>query len=660
MNTDNLSLLLKAKEAYYNETPIMSDMEYDKLEEKVKSEGAEIPVGAPVSSNALQKVKHKFQAKSLDKTKDIDKVIKTFTVRGVDKDNVVVMWKLDGSTVQLTYYNGKLFNAATRGDGIVGQNITNNAKYIEGIPQEIEDKGLVTVRGEAVMSYKDFDILNMYLSDEDKYKNPRNLANASITMKNPDDMKDRCIKFRAFELVFHENMSSMSFYSRLKWCEDNKFGVVTNELCNISNLRKTIDKWSKNASLSVYPVDGLVIAYNDTSFTDSLQGTEHHPNVLKGFALKWKDDESETVLRNIIWQPSRTGLLNPVAEFDPVTLEGTTVSRASLHNFSIMRNLHIRIGDKISVYKANKIIPQIASNLSDNTDNYTSDDVNKMVGVCPVCGCKGVIHTSDNGIESVYCENSECTAKKIDSIVHFCSRGCMDIEGLSEATIEKFMSIGIIKNFSDIYELDKHKDKILEIEGFGEKSYNNLIASIERSRKTSFVKFVTAIGIPGIGSGQAKLLSKEFNDDIYLMLNRDNDKYEFDKIQGFGEVLSNNLRNWIHNNITNANILEPKSMEIPVLMSKLEFVKETTKTQGVLNGKVFVVTGKVEKFENRDAIHKYIEDNGGKTTGSVTGKTSYLVNNDITSTSGKNKKAKELNVPIISEYELIKMVEGND
>lgn len=651
--------LKELKDAYYNGHPIISDIEYDKLLAKYKELfGEEESVGAPVPSKVdeIKKVKHKFPAKSLDKTKGIDKFVATFDISHNQQDAVVLMWKLDGSTIQLTYYEGKLVNAATRGDGFVGQDITHNAPYIHGIPMTIKEKGFVTVRGEATMSYDNFNKLNASLPDEDKYENPRNLANATITMKDPNEMKKRDIDFNAFEVVYHPNMDGMSFSDRMLWCLNSGFGVVEFETCSVEELKDLMNHWTDRVETYGVPVDGLVVALENAPYADTLKGTEHHPHQLHGYAFKWADEEAQTVLREIIWQPSRTGLLNPVAVFDPVRLEGTTVERASLHNFSIMRNLHIRIGDSITVYKANKIIPQVASNLSDNTSPYDDNDVQTLIGVCPKCGSKGVLHVSDNGIETVYCDNPQCGAKLLDKLVHFCSRGCMDINGLSEATLKKFVDLGWIKNFNDIYYLNGHSDEIRAMEGFGDKSYENLWKGIQKSRTTSFIPFVTALGIPGIGSGQAKLLDKHFHGDIVALMDGSNDTYDFTQIDGFGEVLSNNLQNWIRENIS---AVTTPNNDLFDLIEMLEFeFEDTSNNSNVLEGKTFVVTGKVTEFPNRDAIHKFIEDNGGKTSGSVTSKTSYLVNNDIESTSGKNKKAKELGIPIISEAQLIEMVNG--
>lgn len=633
------------KQAYYNGHPLISDIEYDKLIAMYKDMyGVDESVGAPVKINEIKKVKHKFPAKSLDKTKDIDKFIDTFNISGDMSDDVVLMWKLDGSTVQLTYYQGKLVNAATRGDGIIGQDITHNSKYISGIPQTVTDGGIITVRGEAIMSYPSFKEINNGLSDEDKYENPRNLANASIAMKDPKDMMNRGVEFKAFELVSHPNLSKMSFNDRLMWTYNNGFGTVDFVKIHLHQLKDYMKIWEETVPTYDYPVDGLVVAHDNAPYSDTLKGTEHHPHQLHGYAFKWADEEKETVVKEIIWQPSRTGLLNPVAVFEPVRLEGTTVERASLHNFSIMRNLHIRVGDKVTVYKANKIIPQIAS--TSDTRPYSVEDVDNLVDKCPKCGQKAHIHRSSSNIETVYCDNPSCGAKLLDRLVHFCSRNAMDISGLSEATLQKFIDRGFINSFNDIYKLDRYEYEIRSMDGFGDKSWTKIWNSIQKSRNTDFVKFITALGIPGISSGQAKLLSRHFDGKIGLLINENNLKYDFTVIDGFGEVLSNNIQKWLESNI---------GIEMLELINNMNFNTDELGTN-TLSGKTFVVTGKVYKFVNRDEIHKFIEDNGGKVSGSVSSKTSYLVNNDIESTSGKNKKAKELNVPIISEEQLIELV----
>lgn len=664
--------LNKACSAYYNQgIEIMSNFRYDskikELEELEQRSGFRYDdsptnkVGSPIPTkvSVLGKVKHEFPAKSLDKTKDIDKLIEVFEeAQGLYKtDKVVLMWKLDGSTIQLTYQDGKLVSAATRGNGEVGQNITHNAPYIKGIPTRISAKGRLTVRGEGTMSYLEFERINSLIPDtEDKYMNPRNLAAASIKLLDSADLKDREIYFNAFEVVNYSEDCSNSFFGRLKWLESLGFNVVSRSLIPITLLRYEIEKWTEKSQTYSKPVDGLVIAYDDCGITDKLEGTEHHPNALKGYAFKWKDETAETILREIEWSPSRTGLLNPVAIFDSVSLEGTTVSRASIHNFSIMRGLHLRIGDKISVYKANKIIPQIAENLSDNELPYTKEDEENIIGVCPHCGTRGKIFLSKEEIESVYCVNSTCPAKLIFKFEHFCNRNGMNIEGLSEETITKFVAAGYLKGFSDLFTLDRFKQAIISTPGFGERSWEKLWSSIQNSRHTSFIPFITALGIPDVGYGQAKLLAKEFDYDVEKFFY--SPYTNLTHIKGIGDILSDGIMKWRKENVINSKE-DYEETEVTRLLDYITIDKPEIKENlnKFFEGKTFVVTGKVNKFPNRDAIHKFIEDNGGKTSGSVTSKTSYLVNNDVTSTSGKNKKAKELNIPIISEEDLLNMIE---
>lgn len=673
--------LNRASSSYYKDgVEIMSNYLYDKkkdeLEALEKESGIILPdspihkVGASEvdKSDSLKKIKHEYPAKSLDKTKDTQKMVKTFSEvasqYGVSLEElfVILMWKLDGSTIQLTYQDGVLVSAATRGDGEVGVDITNNASLIKGIPMLLNEdfKGRLTVRGEGTMTYEEFERINSLIPDEeDKYMNPRNLAAASIKLLDRNDLAKREITFSAFELVNYigdENIPN-TFSGRLDLLSSLGCNIVPYICVTPSQLEDEIQKWTDKVETYEQPVDGLVCALNDCTITDDLQGTEHHPNVLKGYAFKWADETVETTLREIEWSPSRTGLLNPVAIFDPVSLEGTTVSRASIHNFSIMRGLHLRIGDKISVYKANKIIPQIAENLSDNELPYTKEDENSIIGVCPHCGKRGTIVTSKEGVDSVYCLNENCPAKVIFKFEHFCSRYGMNIEGLSEETLTKFVIAGYLKEFDDLYKLDRYKDLIINTPGFGERSWEKIWGSIQKSRNTSFIPFITAIGIPDVGSGQAKVLATEFEYDVekffYTPLT------DLTYIKGIGDVLSEGILKWRKENVINSKE-DYEDTEVTRLLDHLTFEKPKVSSESkVLEGKIFVVTGKVNKFSNRDDIHKFIEDNGGKTSGSVTSKTSYLVNNDVTSTSGKNKKAFELGIPVISEEELINLVNNN-
>ena len=649
--------LLEIKKAYYSGNPVMSDHEYDKLLDKYKELfHTEETVGAPLDDIPdSDKVKHKFPSLSLDKTKDITKFSKLFSVHNNDTDKAVVMYKLDGSTIQLTYYKGKLYNAATRGDGYIGQNITKNASVINGIPQPIAEQGLVTVRGEATMSLPDFNRINDKLPDDEKYENARNLASASLTLHDIDVLKDRNITFNAFNLVFHPDMCTMSFSDRLDWCSDNGFNTVEYTVVETSLLEITMKMWSEHAPNLRYLTDGLVVAYEDAPYADTLGGTEHHPNPLRGYAFKWKDEEVETEFLEFIWQTTRTGLINPKGRYTPKRLEGTTVEYATLHNLSYIKKLHLRIGDKISVYKANKIIPKIAENLSTNTQPYTQEEKELYLRPnCPVCGASSEVHISDEGVETLYCSNPYCQAKLLDTLKHFCSRQCMNIEGLSEATLKTFMYYGWVQEFSDIYKLEDKKISIIDLDGFGETSYNNLVKSINKSKNTNFVSFITAMGIPGISIGQAKKLKEHFQtvDNLFSNIN-----YDFTQIDSFGEVLSNSLSNWLH---TNIGVDKSVDSVVTRLLPYLTFVDNVDNSVNNSNlplyGKTFVVTGKVLHFNNRDDIHAYIEKYGGKTSGSVSNKTSYLINNDVTSTSGKNEKAHELGIPIISEEDLIKIV----
>ena len=662
--------LNEASDAYYNGIEIMSDHEYDflydQLEDLEKSSGIILEdsptknVGASVKVSKLKKVAHEFPALSLDKTKDISKVLSTFSVKGEPWEEVVVMWKLDGSTVQLTYDQGHLILAATRGDGHIGQDITHNAPYIRGIPLEVEDKSKFTVRGEAVISYEDFGKINDGLPDDQKFKNPRNLAAASITMLDPNDMKDRHIQFYAFELVDHPQLHDrskdigISFFHRLSFCSYQGFKVVPNTLDSVHSdgelwqLKEDLEHSHPSQCDYYLPVDGLVIAYDDVKYTDDLRGTEHHPNILKGYAFKWEDELAETVLCAIEWSPSRTGLLNPVAIFDPVELEGTTVSRASLHNVSIIREQKFHMGDRIQVYKANKIIPQVFANLNyDKAEEYLVSDMLFEFGcVCPSCGSEGSLHISKDHVETMYCENEACPAKLIYKFEHFCDRTSMNIEGLSEATIEKFVNLGYLKQFSDIYTLDYYEDQIKSLEGFGETSWNNLWDAIQKSKQTDLVRFITAVGIPNIGISQAKSISKYFNSDVKAFL--DSKYLDFSCIDGIGSIASQKILIWLHD----GKIQE----EIKSLLPFLSFESIKTSSGSKLTDKIFVITGSLNQYSNRKQLESVIESNGGKVAASVSSKTSYLINNDVNSTSSKNKKAKELGIEIITEEQFMEML----
>lgn len=662
--------LNKASAAYYNGEEIMDNHEWDRLYDQLKEmeeyTGIVYPnsptqiVGAPVKVPELLQVQHEYPAKSLGKTKDIEEFPKIFKPRAAGM--AVVMWKLDGSTIVLTYDDGELTLAATRGNGEIGQDITHNAAYINGIPKKIPYAGHLVVRGEAVMSYEEFNRINSEIEDEEEqYANPRNLANATITMQDSAEMKKRKIQFFAFTLV-HMDVplpeDQNSFMGRLNYLDSLGFDTVY-RLYGDSNcdLIDVMNGFSDAVPEFEYPVDGLVVASDDVRYAEVLPGTGHHPDPLVGYALKWKDEEVETVLREIEWSPSRTGLINPVAVFDPVHLEGTEVTRASVHNVSRLKALRLRVGDTISVFKANKIIPQVAANL---TPGNELDYEESHPLYCPCCGEEThprVTNRDGRTVEVAMCMNPDCSAKNVKKFVHFVERDCMNIKGLSESTLQKFIEHGFIREFADLYHFDRYRDQIVEMEGFGQKSYDKLIAAVEASRKTSFVPFIHALGIPNIGKGQAKLFNKEYSGDVKKFFEDVYNRHDFTHIEGIGEVLNDNLLQWgneylrsegrVTNDLVIYHLLKEVDIQIP------EKVSEDTNS---LNGKIFVITGKLNHFVNRDELGAKIEELGGKASGSVSKNTSYLINNDVNSTSGKNKKAKELGVPIISEDDFLKMI----
>ena len=668
----------KASEDYYNGTESMSNFEYDKLYDELKKLEDEYDLDVRVTSSVgasvekdtpLQKVTHEYEAKSLGKTKSVDDLIREQS-RTIDGDNgfTCLSWKLDGCTVQLTYEKGKLVLASTRGDGKIGQDITENSKFIEGIPQTIPTAlEKLVVRGEALMSYAEFDRVNI----NGQFANPRNLASATITALDKNLLKDRKINFMAFELVdgsVNENIELQGkFSNRLNWLSTQGFGVVPHEVVKVSDLKEKIEEWSKLEKINAlgFPVDGLVVAYDNLERTKNLTGTEHHPSLTKAMAFKWQDETVKTTLRNIEWSPSRTGLLNPVAVFDTVDLCGTKVSRASLHNLSYIEGLNLKIGDNITVYKANMIIPQGAENLAKDKGNIMDfSEIN-----CPCCKNKAKIE-DNNGTKTLVCENEKCLAKELGTFTRFVDKHGMNIEGLSEKTILTLMEKGFLTELSDLYKL-KDKPEIADLEGFGEKSFKNLVDAIEKSKSTDTEHFLYACGIENIGRGQLKDilgfvkehydtdLSKYHNPDgsydlIGTLMLMQNDNFDFTKIDGIGEVLAKNFSDFIE-----------KEFNIPYEMGMSgkfsDCLPYTTFTDKKieqnkdlpLSGKTFVITGSLENFNNRDEMISYIESLGGKVSGSVSKNTDYLINNDVESTSGKNKKAKDLGIPVISENDFL-------
>ncbi len=640
-----VELLNRARKAYEQEdSEIMSNYEYDHLYDELEklekelgvtmSNSPTVNVGYEVLSE-LPKERHESPMLSLDKTKDPQR-LKEF----LGDQKAVISWKLDGLTIVLTYRNGSLEKAVTRGNGEIGEIITNNAKVFQNIPHTIPYKGELILRGEAVISYEDFRKINDEIEDVDaKYKNPRNLCSGSVRQLNNEITAKRHVHFLAFTLVRAEGVDFQNSRMRqFAWLEEQGFEVVEHYLTDREDLEEKITYFADHISENAFPSDGLVLLYEDIAYGNSLGRTAKFPR--DAFAFKWADEIRETTLREIEWSPSRTGLINPVAIFDPVELEGTTVSRASVHNISIMEELELGIGDSIQVYKANMIIPQIAENL-------TRSGVKDIPAVCPVCGGATRIDMQ-NGTKTLCCPNPECQAKQIKSFALFVSRDALNIEGLSEATLEKFIARGFIRKVDDIFHLERYADEIREMEGFGEKSCDNLLKSIETARDTTLPRLLYGLGIAGIGLANAKLICKAFQNQPEKI--RHATAEEIAEIPGMGEVLAGAYVSYFAKE-ENAQLFQRLLKEVTIPKPQ-----EETKTQ-LLEGKTFVITGSVQFFKNRAEVKEVIEGLGGKVTGSVTSKTDYLINNDVTSTSSKNKKANELGVPIISEKEFRKMAE---
>ena len=637
-----IPLLNEAAKAYYQEDrEIMSNFEYDKRYDELVELERETGItltGSPTVSvgyeamDELQKEAHESPMLSLDKTKDVES-LREF----IGAQKVLLSWKLDGLTIVLTYRDGRLSKAVTRGNGVVGEVITNNAKVFKNIPLQIAHKGELILRGEAIITYSDFEKINEQIEDVDaRYKNPRNLCSGSVRQLNNEITAKRNVQFYAFSLVRAEGVDfDNSTRKQFEWLAAQGFDVVEYRMVTADTLDDAIAYFSDKIVHNDFPSDGLVALYDDIAYGDSLGSTAKFPR--NAFAFKWKDEIRETTLKEIEWSPSRTGLINPVAIFEPVELEGTTVSRASVHNISILKDLELGIGDKIQVYKANMIIPQIAENLTRSGDL-------EIPHVCPVCGEEArVLKTND--VESLYCMNAECQAKKIKSFTLFVSRDAMNIDGLSEATLEKFILKGFIKDFGDIFDIEKYKDEIVSMEGFGQKSYDNLIASIEKASHTTLPRLIYSLGISNVGIANAKVICKEFQYDLDKIIHATPE--EISSIEGIGPVIAGTFTEYFAD--------EENIAKLEHLLSHLTFEEMRTESAQSLEGKQFVITGSVEHFENRAQLKEYIEERGGKVTGSVTSKTDYLINNDTTSSSSKNKKAKDLGIPILSEEDFLKL-----
>ena len=637
-----VELLNRARRAYEQEdTEIMSNYEYDRLYDEL--EGLERELGTTLASSPtvnvgyevlseLPKERHEKPMLSLDKTKDVEQ-LKSF----LGEQKAVISWKMDGLTIVLTYQNGRLQKAVTRGNGEVGEVITNNAKVFRNLPLQIPYQGELILRGEAVIGYKDFERINEQIEDVDaRYKNPRNLCSGSVRQLNNEITARRNVKFFAFTLVKADGVEfENSRMQQLSWLEKQGFEVVEHHLADRASIEEEVAWFSEQIVHNDFPSDGLVLVYDDIAYGQSLGTTAKFPR--DSYAFKWADEIRETTLLEIEWSPSRTGLINPVAIFEPVELEGTTVSRASVHNLSIMEELHLGIGDTIEVYKANMIIPQIAKNL-------TGSDNIEIPKVCPVCGGATEIRQM-NDAKSLYCTNPMCQAKRIKSFALFVSRDALNIDGLSEATLEKFIARGFIHKYRDIFHLDVYQEEIQTMEGFGEKSYANLIASVDKARSTTLAKVVYGLGIAGIGLANAKLICRHFKNDVEKMTGASEE--ELSDIQGVGPVLAAAFVKYF--------VSEKRKKEFKLLLGELEIQQEEMAEEQKFAGMSFVVTGSVNHFANRNEVKELVEKMGGKVTGSVTKKTNYLINNDVESASSKNRKAKELGVPIISEEEFIEL-----
>ena len=653
-------ILQEAAKAYYAEDrEIMSNFEYDKLYDelvKLEEETGTTLAGSPTVSvgyeavEELPKETHESPMLSLGKTKDREELKQWLK----DKEGLL-SWKLDGLTVVLTYENGKLLKAVTRGNGEVGEVVTNNAKTFTNLPLNIPYKGKLILRGEAVITYDDFKKINDAIEDvEAKYKNPRNLCSGSVRQLNNEITKNRRVRFYAFSLVKTEQQGDNPFAetrneigmgnsyleeiltreAEMEFLEKQGFDVVEYKKVSADTIIDAISYFEEKIAGYEVPSDGLVLAFDDIVYGKSLGRTAKFPR--DSIAFKWADEMKETKLLEIEWSPSRTGLINPVAIFEPVELEGTTVSRASVHNISIVRNLKLGIGDTLTVYKANMIIPQIAENL-------TMSDSLEIPCSCPACGGKTEIRQV-NEVQSLYCTNAECSAKKIKAFTLFVSRDALNIDGLSEATLEKFIAKGFLHDFTDIFHLNRFEDEIKSMEGFGEKSYHNLVQSVENARKTTLPKVIYSLGIANIGLANAKMICKEFKYDLTAMISATKD--ELSQIDGVGEVIAGTFCDYFKTE-KHRNLVERLVAELEI---EVEIIEEGSQ---ILEGKSFAITGSLEHFENRNQLKEKIEALGGKVTGSVTGKTFALINNDATSNSSKNKKARELGVQIITESDFL-------
>ena len=640
-----VEILNKAAKSYYvDAVEIMPNIEYDKLYDElleleketnvVLSNSPTQNVGYEIAGE-LPKKAHESHMLSLDKTKSVEDLREW-----LGDNKALLSWKMDGLTIVLTYRDGELVEAVTRGNGTIGEVITNNAKNFQNIPLKIEFKGELILRGEAIIKYSDFKRINDAIEDATaKYKNPRNLCSGSVRQLNPAITKARMVYCNIFNVVKADGVNfENSKAKQFEWAKNEGFDVVEYKFTDSKSIADDIAEFESKIESNDIPSDGLVLLLDDIALGERLGSTSKFPR--NAMAFKWSDERQITKLKYIEWSPSRTGLINPVAVFEPVELEGTTVSRASLHNVSIFEDLMLGVGDEISVYKANMIIPQVYENL-------TKSNTEKVPDTCPACGSHASIK-QDNESKVLLCTNPDCQIKHIKQYALMASRDALNIDGLSESTLEKFLSKGFIKNDSDIFKLDRYKDEIVNMEGFGKRSYEKLMAALEEAKHTNVARFLYSLGINGIGSANAKMIAKYFDNDIDKIITAGKD--ELLEIEGIGEVLANSIVEFFKDS---KNIENVKS-----LREILIFEAEESAGSDSFDGKVFVITGSLERFTNRNELKELIEKNGGKVSGSVSSKTNFLINNDTASNSSKNKKAKELGVEIISEEDFLKLLEG--
>lgn len=642
--------LTAACEAYYkNDNPIMTDKQFDDLFdelEKLENETGFVMCGSPTQKvqgyviNELKKVKHTKPMLSANKTKEISEI-----ERFIGNQLCILSWKLDGLTIVLRYKDNKFTQAITRGNGEIGEDVTHTMSMCSNIPMTIPYTGDLEVRGECVISWEEFNKINETLNDQ--YKHPRNLAAGTVRQLDSNISRSRKLTFKAFELVqdeLYERSKTnlllrdqlMDIKESFDYLEECGFEVVEHELVTNNNISDVIERFDPEKYQ--YPVDGLVVMYNSYEYGKQQGKTSHHP--LNMLALKWEDQLYETTLEDVLWNTSKTGLINPVAIFSPVDLDGAITTRATLHNVSYIEDLELGIGDSIQIYRSNMVIPKVHESLtrSNNLD---------IPSKCPCCGGDVEIH-NENGSKTLHCMNQQCSAKLLSQFVYFVSRECMNIDGLSEATLDRFIQAGWLIQLKDIYHLYEHKKEMIHMDGFGKRRVEKLLDAIEKSRNSKLSNFITALSIPLIGKSTAKDMAKVCHNHINEFFLNIESKFDWSNVDGIGDTTNDSINDYFDKNLEAV-----KDLIKEINFSSSENDNHSSKD---LSGLTFVITGKVEKYKNRNVMKEEIESKGGKVSGSVSSKTNYLVNNDMSSNSSKNKKAKELMIPIITEDELIKLI----